>query len=1142
MGNGRWLGQGLGENPRKSRDSDTRWLRFGAVMALVVLLIAGSVLLGLTSRSRSQMTGTRPPVSPIPTVSRASVHARPNAKAVLGELPLIFEANQGQADPAVKFLARGAGYSLLLDKAGALLALQTAPQLGMKPGEQFVRMKLAGANPQAVTNGAGPLPGRSNYFIGNDPRKWHSDVPQFARVRYENVYPGIDLVFYGNQGHLEYDFHVAPGSDPSRAELQFDEASKLELEDGDLLVVRNSKEVVRLRAPQIYQRKRHRQSPVEGRFVLRAANRVGFEIGPYDRGRELVIDPVLVFSTYFGGSGTTTSPSVAVNSDGFIYLAGSTTSPPTSFPLNGVAPTELTANPNIFIAKIIPSQPPAIGYITFLGGNGSDTSVGLAVDGSSNAYIVGNTTSTNFPTTSLAYETVPTTKVLPCTSTTCSIFVSVLNPAGSALTYSSYLSGNGDDVASGMAIDTQQDAFVTGTTTSNNPASSGVAFPATLLPVPLQSTPLSSIQFFLTKVNTRIPGIGGIAYSTYFGGSTPASPVVVGGGVTVDLSGNVYFSGTTNFFNSGSGLYGQNPSGDFPILNAYQPCLDTIPPTTLATANPCTAPPTTPFPTDAFVAKINPVAQAGSQLLFSSYFGGANSDTGTSITIDSGAANIYLTGSTNSPDFFFPTGTQAFQECLNTPPPNTLPCPAPAATPAFDAYVARFSNPSLSTTGTPNFVSSTYFSYLGGSGNETGTAIAVDTASDALVTGYTTSTNFPVTTGAIQSTLNGTQNAFFSHLDTTLVTTNNQVGSSSTYFGGNGTDRGTSIAVDPNLNTYIAGDTTSTTLEVFDPLSGAGGTTLNGTKDAFLVKIGTAADLCITCIAPVISSTGSTATTETTVAAGSPVTITYTLSNNGPDVATGVVVTGTVPTGVTFNSASAGSGTCSTQSGTTIACQIPTLQAGSTSSVVFTVTANTPGTYEATATVTSANDTDTTHSTAPASFTATSFAVSIAPAAQTVAAGQSAQYSVVVSPTQGVFGANVSLTCSSLPAGASCNFTTSTITLNGGAGSGSTVLNLTTTAQPTPTAAAPRHGPIYAFWLMLPGMAFLGLGASGKRGRKSLVGLTLFFALVLLLPACHSAKTQPTVSGTPSGTYPLTVTATSGSLTKTAPFSVTVTP
>jgi uncharacterized repeat protein (TIGR01451 family) len=1148
MGNGRWTGRSLGESLAKSTDSDNRRLRFVGAGALVLLLVAASALLGLSLPHHSQTASAQAPVSPIQTFSRASVHPRPDAKAVLGQLPLIFEPNHGQAPPSVKFLARGTGYSLLLDESGAVLALQAAPRSRADAGEGFVRMKLVGANPDALASGINPLPGKSNYFLGNDPQKWHSDVQQFAGVRYRSVYPGIDLVFYGNQGHIEYDFRVAPGSDPSRAELQFDGATRLVQQGGDLVVVGKDKnrDVVRLQAPKIYQGEGDHRSAVEGRFVLRAANRVGFEIGPYDRSRELVIDPVLQFSTYFGGSGTETSPSVAVNGDGFIYLSGSTTSPPSSFPLNGAVTTELTANPNIFVAKISPSQPPAIVYLTFLGGNGSDSSVGLAVDGGGNAYLVGNTTSTNFPTTSLAYQTAPATKALPCTSTTCSIFVSVLNAAGSALTYSSYLSGNGDDVASGMAIDTQQDAFVTGTTTSNNAAGSGVAFPATLLPIPFQSTPLSGIQFFLTKVNTRIPGIGGIAYSTYFGGSTPAKPVAVGGGVAVDLTGNAYFSGTTNFFNSGSGLYGQNPSGDFPILNAYQPCLDTVPPATIPTIqNPCTAPTTTPFPTDAFVAKLNPISQAGAQLLFSTYLGGANSDSGTSIAIDSGAANIYLTGSTNSADFLLPTGTQAFQECLNTPPPNTLPCPAAAATPAFDAYVARFSNPAPNTTtGTPNFVGLTYFSYLGGSGNETGTAIAVDTASDALVTGFTNSTNFPVTTGAIQSVLNGTQNAFFSHIDTTIVTTNNQVGSSSTYFGGNGTDRGTSIAVDPNLNTYIAGDTTSTTLEVFDPLTGNGGTTLIGTKDAFLVKLGTAADLCITCVTPVISSTGSSATTETTVSAGSPVTITYTLSNNGPDVATGVVVTGTVPTGVTFNSASAGSGTCSTQSGLTVICQIPTLQAGSTSSVVFTVTPTTPGTYEATATVTSANDTDTTHNTAPASFTATGFAVAIAPAAQTVAAGQSAQYTVVVSPTQGVFGANVSLTCSALPTGASCNFTTATITLNGGAGSASTVLNLTTSAQPTPTAALPWHGPLYAFWLMVPGMAWLGLGTR-KRRRKSLlrlIGLSTFLALVLLLPACHSAKTQPTVAGTPSGTYPLTVTATSGSLTETAPFSVTVTP
>ncbi len=1153
MGDGRWSGGNLGGTLGKSTDSDGRRLRFKAVGTLVLLLTAGSVLLGLSLPHHFQTTSVQAPVSPFTTLPNVSGHPKPDAKAVLGQLPLIFEPNHGQADSGVKFLARGAGYSLLLDETGAVLALRTAPRSRTDSGEQFVRMKLVGANPNALTSGTNRLAGKSNYFIGNDPHKWLSDVPQYAGVRYESVYPGIDLVFYGNQGHLEYDFRVAPGSDPSRAELEFDGATKLELRGSDLLVLSKSKEVVRLQPPQVYQGNGDRRSAVEGRFVLRAGNRVGFEIGPYDRSRELVIDPVLEFSTYFGGSATTTSPSVAVNSDGFIYLAGSTTSPPSSFPLNGTVPTELTANPNIFVAKIAPSQPPAIVYLTFLGGNGSDTSVGLAVDGSSNAYVVGNTTSTNFPTTSLAYQTAPATKVLPCTSTTCSIFVSVLNPAGSALTYSSYLSGNGDDVASGMAIDTQQDAFITGTTTSNNVAGNGVAFPATELPIPFQSTSLSSIQFFLTKVNTRIPGIGGIAYSTYFGGSTPAKPVAVGGGVVVDLSGNAYFSGTTNFFNSGNGLYGSSGTSgtDFPILNAYQPCLDTVPPdVTPPTLNPCTAATTTPFPTDAFVAKINPLAQAGSQLLFSTYLGGANSDSSTSITIDLGAANIYLTGSTNSTDFFLPTGTQAFQECLNTPPPNTLPCPAQATTPAFDAYVARLSNPSLSTTGTPNFVSVTYFSYLGGSGNETGTAIAVDTASDALVTGFTASTNFPVTTGAIQSVLNGAQNAFFSHIDTSLVTSNNQVGSSSTYFGGNGTDRGTSIAIDTNLNTYVAGDTTSTNLEVFDPLTCtvpcAGGATLNGTKDAFLVEIGTAADLCITCIAPVITSAGSGATTETTVSAGNPLTITYTLSNNGPDVATGVVVTGTVPTGVSFNSASAGSGTCSTQSGTTVICQVPTLQAGSTSSIVFTVTPTTPGTYEATAAVTSLNDTDTTHSQAFASFTATGFSVSIAPAAQTVAAGQSAQYTVVVSPTQGVFEANVSLTCSALPTGATCNFTTSTITLNGGAGSASTVLNLMTTAQPTPTAAAPWRGPVYAFWLMVPGMAWLGLGTRSKRRRASLLGLlglTAFFALVLLLPACHSAKTQPTVAGTPSGTYPLTVTATSGSLTAPAAnFSLTVTP
>ncbi len=1178
MGSGRGFASSLGARNSEGSvidGSGRRWLGASVIWAIFILLIAGFALIGLSSRPASRRALAQAPLPPVPAFSKTLLSSsvsqpKADARGVLGQLPLIFEPNQGQAESGVKFMARGHGYGLFLDANGAVLALRSASESGPGLGEEFVRMRLVGADSDAEISGADPLPGKSNYIVGNDPHQWHSGIPQFAGVRYRNVYPGVDLVFYGNQGRLEYDFRVAPGADPSQAQLRFDRASTLRLSKGDLLVTlgrrnrnnrnRNNKEknvqnaVLRLRAPQIYQQDGGRRTPVAGRFILHAGNRVGFEIAGFDHARELVIDPVLDFSTYFGGSGSeasTLGPSVAVNGDGFIYLSGTTTSSPASFPLNGATPTTLGTASNVFVAKINPSSPPIVVYATFLGGSGTDTSTGIAADAGGNTYLVGNTTSTNFPTTSLAYQTSPMAKGSQCSGKTCtSIFISVLEASGATQTYASYLSGNGNDTSTGMTIDTQQDVFVTGTTTSNNAASNTVAFPATQLPVPFQSTSLSSIQLFATKVNTRVPGVGGIAYSTYFGGNTPGGAVATGGGIAVDTTGNMYFSGTTNFYNSGSGLYGNSgTSGDFPILNAYQPCLDTVPPASQPiTTNPCTPPTTTPYPTDAFLTKIDPLAQAGAQLLFSSYFGGTLTDSSPAITVDAGAANVYITGTTNSPDFLLPTGSvQGFQTCLNNPGVvETVTSACPATTANTDAFVARFTNPAASTSGTPNFLLLTYFSYLGGGGNESGLAVAVDTASDALLTGSTNSgtanpPSFPATANSIQTTLNGTQNAFFAHLNT-AATAGSQIGNYATYFGGNGVDRGTSIAVDPSLNTYFVGDTTSTNLQVDDPLPGAGGTTLNGTTDDFVVKLGTAAQLCITCVAPVVSPTGS-------VGAGSPVTITFSVVNNGPDVATGITVTGQVPNGVAIASGSvqSGSGTCSSPSGTNgvdIICQIPTLQAGSIANVVFSVSATSPGTYEMTAIVSSPNNTNT-NSTTTASFTATGFTVSIAPSAQTVAAGQAAQYSVVVAPTQGVFGANVSLSCSSLPVGASCNFTSSTITLSNGQGSGSTILNLTTTAQPVNTASTRWRGPLLAIWLTVPGMAFLSLGAGRKRRRNwllSLFTLAAFFALTLLLPACSSNKTQPTVSGTPSGTYTMTVTATSGTYTKTAPFSVTVTP
>jgi hypothetical protein len=1171
------MGNGCGSGGRGSRNwtetdlsqnSHCRrvWL---AVLAIVALLFAAFGLFGVSRRFQAQQAVAQTSASPLPGFLQsppslsslslslslqpsphssngpADLHGGIEARGILARLPLMFEPNLGQADAGVKFLARGAGYGLFLDDSGAVLALQTAPAKSGHIREQLVRMRVVGAGPRAEIRGTDLLPGKSNYFTGNDRRQWHTEIPQYAAVRYSKVYPGIDLVFYGSQGHLEYDFHVAPGANPSRAELQFSGASKLEVSGHDLIVLgADDRVVMRMRAPVVYQRDGDRRIPVDGNFVLRADRRVGFAVGEYDRGKELIIDPALEFSTYFGIVNSGSTPGVAVNNDGTIYLSGSTTSD-TGFPTTTTPTTLGTAH--VFVARINPSSPPSVVYLTFLGGNGTDTSVGLGVDLAGNTYVAGNTTSTNFPTTSLAYETGPMAKGSQCAGISCtSLFVTAIASTGSTLNYSSYLSGNGNDVASGMTVDTSQDIYVTGTTSSNNVPSGTVAFPATLVPVPLQTSPFASTQFFVTKVNTRVPGIGSIAYSTYFGGSLPSTPIATGGGVAVDTTGNIYFSGTTNFFNSGSGIYGNSGSGDFPILNAYQSCLDTIPPAVLPppVVNTCVAP-TAPYPTDGFLAKINPLGQSTSQLLFSSYLGGTATDTSTAITVDSGAANVYITGSTNSGDFLLPTGTQAFQGCLNDPGAlavvSTSTCPTGFSTTNTDAYVARFAIPAASTTGVPNFLSLTYFSYLGGAENESGNSIAVDTASDALVTGYTTSTNFPASTGAIQTVLNGAQNAFFAHINTS-TTSQITAGNYATYFGGNGTDNGTSIAVDTYLNTYFAGTTTSTTLQVADALQG----TFNAPgPDAFVVKLGSQSDLCIICVLPFVSPSGN-------VAAGNQVTVTFNLANLGPDVATGISVLAEVPTGVAFDSGgvsgSAGSGaagTCSAPSGTNVACQIPTLQAGSSVTLTFVVTPAVPGTFEVTAIVSDPTNTNT-NNTTTASFTSTGYTVNVTPSSQTVSAGNLAQYNVVVSPTQGVFGANVSLTCSGqVPTGASCNFSTSTINLSNGTGSASTILNLTTTAQPVNSASAGWHRPLYAFWLAVPGMAFLGLGTGRRRRRNWLLGLIAlmaFFTMSLLQPACSSPKTQPTVSGTPSGTYPLTVTATSGSFTKTAPFVLTVIP
>jgi hypothetical protein len=1120
-------------------------------------------------------------------LSGGAVGIQPRARSIFAGLPLIFEPNRGQAnldvaDSRAKFVTRGAGYSLFLGSEGAILSMASrqgpgAAKHDLAKGDTKsnpksntaqasvdpLQMKLAGANPNATLAGADLLPGKSNYFLGNDPSKWRTGVPQFAKVRYENIYPGINLVFYGNQGRLEYDFQVAPGSDPAQAELEFNGAKKLELKDG-ALVIRSEGGSVQLQAPRVYQEIAGRQDPVEGSFVLRGANRAGFAIGAYDHSRELVIDPVLSFSSYFGGSGDERATSVAVDGSFNIYLAGSTTSP--NLPAIGVFQTALAAGAvqNVYIAKITPplsSIAAIIDYVTYLGGNGTDTPVGIKVDGAGNPYVAGTTTSSNFPTTpTTAYQSVPE-------STGTHVFVTKLQNDATILQYSSYLSGNGTDTASGMTIDASGYLYVTGTTTSGV-VNTTDQFPASTLPYaqPFQNLSKAAAglpQFFVTKVNTTAFQASSIAYSTYFGGGTfeTTTPVVTGGGIAVDTNGIVYFTGTTNFLSTGIS------TTDFPILNAYQPCLDTAPPTTIVNPPlPCSTTTTATEP-DAFVAKLNlnQNISPGQQLIWSTYLGGTGTDSGAGVAIDTGAANVYVVGTTNSIDIGIGSvntaNIAAYQRCLDNLMDSTgTMCTATAGAPN-DAFVARLTNPT-SATGTLGFVTLNYFSYLGGGGDEAGLAIAVDSAAGAVVTGWTQSTAaspFPVSPASnpIQSALTGFQDAFMARLDTTAVLGSTTASSWANYFGGNSNDgptiltEGTGVALDVNQNAYFAGDTNSTDLQVLKPLvTPAAVNTVNGYNggnDSFVTQLGSALSLSITGIL-------SQGTTQSSfVDAGNAATFTYTVQNNGPDLANGVTILANLSqdvTGVPLTAVTAAvSGTTcgGSSSNTSVSCALPALQAGSTAIMTVTATptpptngANAPTSFNG-GTVQAMSQGSIVLAQASVDAIMTDFTMQVSPANNSVtAAGNTAFYQVQLFP-HNVYSHAIALSCTGLPTGAGCTFTTPSVTL---LTAGSSTLNVTTTARPVVTGAASwpmRH--FYAMWLAVPGLTLLGVGVGGNRRRRRILGILMFcatFALLLLLPACSSTATQAPVSGTPAGNYTITVTGTSGTDTKSTTITLTV--
>lgn len=1084
-------------NRRRLGKARSRGLVVGGISLLIGLAVV-ALAVGLRIARGTAGPSTRADAQPVPTGLKPDA---PQIRASYERLPLIFEKNQGQTDGRVRFVARGDGYGLFLTGDEAVLALRHAS--AGKRDFSVVRMKLAGANPKFEASGEQQLPGKSNYFIGSDPAKWQRNVPQFGEVRYREVYPGIDLVYHGNQGKLEYDFEIAPGAEPTRVAMEFEGTRPRLSRDGDLMLSLPGGDVA-MQAPRAYQKAGAKEEIVPSRFVVRNGE-VGFEIGDYDRSRTLVIDPILAYSTYLGGSGneactlilgTTTPisgcPAVAVDEASNAYIAGSTESTDFPIPAGGTPfQSTLKGTANIFVAKFN-NTGSTEEFATYIGGSGVDTTAGVAVDLAFNVVVTGNTSSTNFPTKN-AFQ------ASPLNTTNKHIFVSKLDPTGSTLLYSTYLSGLGVDVATGVALDPGGNAYVTGTTTSTEV---NTGFPSTVGAFQTAPASGSSIQFFLTKVNPTVAGVASIPYSTYFGGgnSLNTGPAAVGGGVAVDVDSNVYITGGTSFLHVGL-------SNDFPILNAYQGCLDQAGSTTNCS--------TTVSNYDVFVAKLNPTAITGTQLLYSTYIGGTLDDIGYGIAVDS-SLSAYVTGSTASTDFPA-SGTGVFQPTNNGGP--------------SDAFMAKLGAPT--TTGNlQGFVPLLYSTYIGGGGADVGLGIAVDTIQGARVAGWTNSTNFPIVNYPVQAVYGGgAGDAFVARIDTN-ATVFNAAGHYSGYLGGSGADYGTGIAVDPQGASYVAGETQSPVPSF--PLVAPFQSALDGPSDAFLSKL-----------APVLSLGVTVTAAPSPVGVGNQTTFTYTVTNNG-DATNNITFTDFLPpTGASFVSATSSPGTCGSASGGIVLCNIGTMNSNATATVTVILIPNAPTTPAGNPVPLTNNGSagiggSSQFNAPPATVIVNDYTLTMAPAQATTPAGVPANFTATLTPT-GAIPNSVSIACSGLPTGSTCVETTNPIP-NLNQGPASTALVINTTMRVTTTTQLLRKGVLYAALLPIGGLTLLGVGiGSGSKKRRALMGLLLgcFFGLVLLQAGCGSSSTTNT-TGTPAGTYVVTVTASSNEATRSTTVNLVV--
>jgi hypothetical protein len=703
----------------------------------VSLLVAVSTFSLLVPGCFAGETGS-PPV----TASRTAAGA-------LAGLPLAFEPNVGQASGDVQYLARMPGSIVLLGTSQLTMALHRRVQPVAKndatvPSEvtELLRVDLLGTASSSRARGERRLAATSNYFIGSDAAQWRRKVATYSRVRYSSIYRNVDLLYYGKNGSLEYDFVVRPGGNPESIRFALPDTMSVELEPSGDLIVQASDSQMRMRRPVSYQVIDGRRREVQSRFRQLGDREYGLELGHYDRRRAVVIDPVLAYSSYLGGIADEGIFGITFDSSGNIYLAGETSS--VNFPVANSLQSHLAGNYDAFVAKFDPTGRTLL-YSTYLGGSDYDHATSLLVDDGGNVYMGGVTRSMNFPTANALQSSY---------SGNGDGFVAKISPTGSELIFSTYLGGTSFDLVSGIAVGRGHSIYLTGSTSSTN-------FPTTAHAISnrcdLGVNTICTGDAFITKLDST----GHLMYSTYLGGSSPDGA----SGITADTFGDAYVTGQTG-------------SHDFPVLMAWQRAL-------AGSVN-------------AFVLKLHD----GGGPIWSTYLGGSGVDSGTGITVDR-QRNVYVTGTTTSPNFplshafqtsnhggqsdgfvtkfdergthlvystyiggsgwDFPWTIKLFNGSDATIVGFTSSADFPLSSPLqsiygggrTDAFVAQFDYAGNQLR---------FSTYLGGSGDDAGYAIAIGSSHTMWVGGSTSSVNFPLVNAFQPVYGGGPFDAFFSKI------------------------------------------------------------------------------------------------------------------------------------------------------------------------------------------------------------------------------------------------------------------------------------------------------------------------------------------------------------------------------------------